>query len=57
MMQREDQPFPLCQPISINLEIEELESKYEKRYNYYVIDMNLLPATNLFIIRSRTITI
>ena len=29
MMQREDQHFPLCQPISINLDIEELESKYE----------------------------
>ena len=38
-MQRENQPLHLYQPISINLEIEELQ--YEKRYNYYVIEMKI----------------
>ena len=40
-MQMEDQPFPFYQSISINPEIEELESKYEKRYNYYLNEIKI----------------
>ena len=39
---KEDQLFPLYQSISMNLEIEKSESKYEKRYHYCVIEMKIL---------------
>ena len=41
MMQREDQPLPLYQSISINQEIKGSKSKDENRYIYYVIEMKI----------------